>query len=90
MKAMEFYAHLLKGKEFKVVTDASIHPEGDTHTEGCQPYIHEWFESLAVTHKKGKENMNADAISRSTHLHEPTAETEDLMEEPVIVKFADR
>ena len=23
MKAMEFYAHLLKGKEFKVVTDTS-------------------------------------------------------------------
>ena len=57
-----------------------------------------WYESLAVynftvTHKKGVENKNADALSRSEHLPEPTqeecAEAEELMDEEVVIKFTD-
>ena len=57
-----------------------------------------WYESLAgynftVTHKKGVENQNADALSRSEHLPEPTPEeceeAEELLDDEVVIKFTD-
>ena len=54
-----------------------------------------WYQELAgfnftVTHKKGKENSNADALSRSSHMEDAPALEDDVyaefydMEEPVI------
>ena len=97
IKAMEFYSHLLRGREFRVVSDAialrEIHKLKDT-----KPIFMRWYESLAgynftVTHKKGVENQNADALSRSEHLPEPTQEeceeAEELLDDEVVIKFTD-
>ena len=97
VKAMEFYGHLLRGKEFNVVTDASalkkIHSLKDT-----APIFMRWYKSFAgyiftVIHKKGADNQNADALSWSKHLPSPTPdecdEAEELMDKEVIIKFTD-
>ena len=57
-----------------------------------------WYESLAgynfkVTHKKGSENQNADTLSWSEHLPNPTPEeceeAEEIIDEEVVIKFTD-
>ena len=49
--------------------------------------------NFTVTHKKGADNQNADALSRSKHLPSPTPdeceEAEELIDEEVIIKFTD-
>ena len=45
-----------------------------------------WYAELAqiefiVIHKKGSENVNADALSRAKHLDEPTAEENEEYQE---------
>ena len=97
IKAMEFYGHILRGKPFILVTDASALKKLESW-KSTAPIFMRWYESLAgfnftVEHKKGSENTNADALSRSRHLPSPTPEecddVRENVEAEVIIKFAE-
>ena len=70
VRSMERWKHILKSSFEYIVnikSDDSI--------------FQHWFADLAqfefiVIHKKGMENVNADAFSRSNHLDEPTKKGE--------------
>ena len=72
-----------------------LHPEVSNYHEEPVRFVYEmipgtsWFQ-FHLIHKKGKENNNADALSRSSHMAEaPTLEENEYAEffEPVI-KFS--
>ena len=72
------YSHILSFKPFTVVTDASAlkHLTTLKQTKGI---VGRWLEEVQsyqfeVHHKPGKDNVVADAISRSSHMPDPTPE----------------
>ena len=72
------WRHILSYRPFEIYTDASalLHLSTMKNLTGI---FMRWYETLGglqfkVFHKKGKENTNADALSRSTHLPNPTEE----------------
>ena len=95
VQACKYFQHLLKGKQFLLHTDSSP-LKNLTQMKDQSPLFMRWYGQLAdfnmkVIHKKGKENINADALSRSAHLPEPTAEEvaehTDMQGEEVIITF---
>ena len=79
------YHHILSFAPFEVHTDASALKYLQTlkQTKGI---VGRWLEEIqayqfVVHHKPGKDNVVADALSRSTHMSEPTAEEEAESEE---------
>ena len=72
------FEHILKFKKFKLITDSAalkfLHS-----SKNSRGVIFRWMVELSdynfdVEHKKGSLNKNADALSRSTHLPDPTDE----------------
>ena len=83
--ALRKYHHILSFAPFEVHTDASAlkHLQTLKQTKGI---VGRWLEEIQayqfeVHHKPGKDNVVADALSRSTHMPEPTAEEEAESEE---------
>ena len=74
------FTHILSYKPFRIYTDSSALK----HLTTLKPnsgILNRWYEELAnvsfeVVHRKGTENTNADALSRSNHLPEPDPEEE--------------
>ena len=72
------FTHLLRGRKFIVNTDS----KALTLLQKIKPTVGiltRWMEELQgyqfeVRHRPGKANVNADALSRSNHLPEPSAE----------------
>ena len=69
------FHHILSYKPFVVYTDSAAlkHLSTLKPTAGI---LSRWYEELAnlyfeVIHRKGKDNLNADALSRATHLPPP-------------------
>ena len=74
------FHHILSYKPFVVYTDSAAlkHLSTLKPTAGI---LSRWYEELAnldfeVIHRKGKDNLNADALSRATHLPPPDEEEE--------------
>ena len=72
------WRHLLSYRPFEIYTDASALLHLSTMKNQTGIFMR-WYETLGglqfkVFHKKVKENMNTDTLSRSTHLLTPTEE----------------
>ena len=98
VKSMARWKHILQYRPpFLVYTDASS-LKYIVSMKPQESIFQHWFAELAqynfiVIHKKGVENINADALSRATHLDEPTqAENEEYQAENEVgelkIKFA--
>ena len=76
---MKKWEHILKYRPpFLEYTDASS-LKYIVNLKSEETIFQHWYAELAqfefiVIHKKGSENVNADALSRAKHLDEPTAE----------------
>ena len=86
VKCMKKWEHILKYRPpFLVYTDpASLKYIVNLKSE--ETIFQHWYAELAqfefiVIHKKGSENVNADALSRAKHLDEPTAEENEEYQE---------
>ena len=98
IQCIKKWKHILSYRKFEVHTDGSALKYLTTMKN--QPSLFtRWYQELAgfnftVIHKKGKENSNADALSRSSHMPEAPPLSEDEyaefyeIEEPVI-QFAE-
>lgn len=78
--ALRKYHHILSFKPFVVHTDASALKHLRTLKQN-RGIISRWLEEIQqyqfeVIHKPGRDNVVADALSRSSHLPEPSAEEE--------------
>ena len=79
VKCMKKWAHILKYRPpFLVYSNASS-LKYIVNLKSEETIFQHWYADLAqfefiVIHKKGSENVNADALSRAKHLDEPTAE----------------
>ena len=79
MKCMKKWEHILKYRPpFLMHTDASS-LKNIVNLKSKETIFQQRYADLAqfefiVIHKKGSENVNADALSRAKHLDEPTAE----------------
>ena len=79
VKCMKKWEHILKYRPpFLVYTDASS-LKYIVNLKSEETIFQHWYAELAqfefiVIHKKGSENVNANALSRAKHLDEPTAE----------------
>ena len=79
VKCMKKWEHILKYRPpFLVYTDAAS-LKYIVNLKSEETIFQHWYAELAqfefiVIHKKGSENINADALSRAKHLDEPTAE----------------
>jgi deoxyuridine 5'-triphosphate nucleotidohydrolase len=74
------YNHILSYKPFIIYTDSAALKQLN-NLKPTGGILSRWYEELAslqfkVVHKKGSENSNADALSRSDHLPEPELEEE--------------
>ena len=75
------YHHILSYRKFILVTDASVLKNLGT-LKANKGIVSRWLDELAgveytVQHRPGKQNKNADALSRSHHLPEPSQEEEN-------------
>ncbi len=76
------WEHILKYRPpFLVYTDAAS-LKYIVNLKSEETIFQHWYAELAqfefiVIHKKGSENVNADALSRAKHLDEPTEEEND-------------
>ena len=79
VKCMRKWEHILKYKPpFLVYMDAAS-LKYIVNLKSEETIFQHWYAELAqfefiVIHKKGSENVNADALSRAKHLDEPTEE----------------
>ena len=86
VKSMARWKHILQYRPpFLVYTDASS-LKYIVSMKPQESIFQHWFAELAqyefiVAHKKGIENVNADALSRSNHLDEPTTEEDEEYKE---------
>ena len=92
--AIRKYHHLLSYRKFEVYTDAAALKHLGTlkQTKGI---ISRWIEELQgydfdVYHKPGRQNVVADAISRSSHLPEPTQEEKEESEQYIFKVSQDK
>ena len=94
IQCIKKWKHILSYRLFEVHTDASA-LKYLTTMKNQSGLFTRWYQELAgfnftVIHKKGKENSNADALSRSSHMAEAPALAEDKcaefyeINEPVI------
>ena len=92
IQCIKQWKHILNYCLFKVNTDASP-LKYLTTMKNQSGLFTRWYQELAgfnftVVNKKGKENSNADALSRSTHMALPPEEDENAefykVDEPVI------
>ena len=79
------FESILRYKPFEVITDSSALKHLDTLRQN-KGMIARWLEEIAgfqftVIHRAGKRNLNADGMSRSSHLPEPTAREEQEQKE---------
>jgi hypothetical protein len=98
-KGVEHFSHILQGQRFRVVTDSSALKQVQ-RLKSTSGLLIRWYGKLAgfdmfVEHRPGKDNVNADLLSRATHLPEPTEEemaeeAEFIEEEPVITYKEDQ
>ena len=87
------WAHILSFKRFQINTDS----KALTHLSSLKAgtgMIARWTEELqsydfAVVHRPGRENVNADCLSRRTGMPEPTVEEEQEQNEYVGTVEAD-
>jgi len=83
---MKKWEHILKYRPpFLVYTDAAS-LKYIVNLKSEETIIQHWYGELAqfefiVIHKKGSENINADALSRAKQLDEPTAEENEEYQE---------
>ena len=75
------YEHILKFAPFELYTDSSYLKLLKT-LKNPKGLLARWLEELQqysfrVIHKLGRSNLNADALSRSNHLPDPSQEEED-------------
>lgn len=85
--ALKHWEHILRYRPFKVVTDSRALTFLKTLKDPRGIFLR-WLEVIAgynfdVTHKPGKLNKNADSLSRSNHLPEPSEEEKQELEEYV-------
>ena len=86
MKCMKKWEHILKYRPpFLVYTDAAS-LKYTVNLKSEETIFQHWYAELAqfefiVIHKKGSENVNADALSRAKHLDEPTTEENEEYQE---------
>ena len=82
VKCMKKWEHILKYQPpFLVYMDAA-----SLNLKSEETIFQHWYTELAqfefiVIHKKGSENVNADALSRAKHLDEPTKEENEEYQE---------
>jgi len=83
---MKKWEHILKYQPpFLVYTDAAS-LKYIVNLKSEETIFQHWYAELAqfefiVIHKKGSENVNADALSRAKHLDEPTTEENEEYQE---------
>ena len=83
---MKKWEHILKYRPpFLVYTDAAS-LKYIMNLKSEETIFQHWYAELAqfefiVIHKKGSENVNADALSRAKHLDEPTTEENEEYQE---------
>ena len=86
VKCMKKWEHILKYQPpFLVYTDAAS-LKYIVNFKSEETNFQHWYVELAqfefiVMHKKGSENVNADALSRAKHLDEPTTEENEEYQE---------
>ena len=86
VKHMKKWEHILKYQPpFLVHTDAAS-LKYIVNLKSEETIFQHWYAELAqfefiVIHKKGSENVNADALSRAKHLDEPTTEENEEYQE---------
>ena len=86
VKCMKKWEHILKYlPPFLVYRDAAS-LKYNVNLKSEETIFQHWYAELAqfefiVIHKKGSENVNADALSRAKHLDEPTAEENEEYQE---------
>ena len=86
VKCMKKWEHILKYRPpFLVYTDAAS-LKYIVNLKSEETIFQHWYAELAqfefiVIHKKGSENVNADALSRAKHLDEPTKEENEEYQE---------
>ena len=73
--ALSKYDHILRLSRFSIVTDSTTVLHWSTLKDSGGTIRH-WLDFIqqfdfTVTHRAGKYNINADLISRATHLYEP-------------------
>ena len=94
IQCIKKWKHILSYQLFEVHTDASV-LKYLTTMKNQSGLFTRWYQELAgfnftIIHKKGKENSNADALSRSSHIAKALPLEEDeyvefyLIDEPVI------
>jgi len=93
VKTVEHFSHILQGRRFKVITDSSALKQVQ-QLKSTSRLLMRWYGKLVgydfhVEHQPGKDNINADLLSRASHLPAPTKEdieeeAEFVEEEPVI------
>ena len=74
IQCIKKWKHILNYRQFEVHTDASA-LKYLTTMKNQSGLFTRWYQELAgfnfiVIHKKGKENSNADALSRSSHMED--------------------
>ena len=99
IQCIKKWKHILNYQPFEVHTDAFA-LKYLTTMKNQYGLFTRWYQKLAgfiftMIHKKGKENRNADALSRSSHMEDALPLEDDVytefykMDEPVI-KFLKR
>ena len=88
IQCIKKWKHILNFRQFQVHTDASA-LKYLTTMKNQSGLFTRWYQELAgfnftVTHKKGKENSNADALSRSSHMEDAR-----LLEDDIYAEFYD-
>ena len=94
IQCIKKWKHILNYRPFEVHTDASA-LKYLTTMKNQSGLFTRWYQELAgfnftVIHKKGKENSNADALSRSSHMEDALPMEDDVyaefyeIDEPVI------
>ena len=83
--ALKHWEHILRYRPFKVITDSRALTFLKTLKDPRGIFLR-WLEVIAgynfdVTHKPGKLNKNADSLSRSEHLPEPSEEDKRELED---------